>query len=87
MNMFLVAFELNPGGNAPQVQQFIDGFDAMRFSDTAYALRTELSAGELFERLQPLLGTDDLAYVVTLAAPWMGYGYEAMNDWLKRQLG
>jgi len=86
MNTLLVTFDLNPGANAAEVEAFLDRFDAMRFSPNSYALVCEESAEAMFQALQPLLGRDDLAYVLTLSSPWMGYGYDAMNDWLARHL-
>ncbi len=87
MSALLVTFDLETGRNQPQVQAFLEQYDAMRFSDSAFAISTTLSPDAIFQKLQPLLGKDDLAYVVALDKPWMGYGYEAMNDWLKRHLG
>ena len=87
MSALLVAFDLETGRNQPQVQALLEKYDAMRFSSSAFAINTHLSPDTFFEQLQPLLGKDDLAYIVTLDKPWIGYGYEAMNDWLKRHLG
>lgn len=86
MNVLLVTYELNPGDNQPQIQTFIEQSDVMRFSPTAYAVRTTMDADAYFRQLEPLLHADDILYVISAAKPWMGYGYEAMNDWLKRNL-
>lgn len=86
MNVLLVIFELNPGDNQAQIQALIEQSDAMRFSGNAYAIRTPMGADAYFRQLEPLLHTDDVLYVIAAAQPWMGYGYEAMNDWLKRNL-
>ena len=87
MRPLLIALDLETGRNQPQLQALLEQYDAMRFSSSAFAISTHLSPDAIFEQLQPLLGKDDLAYVVTLDKPWIGYGYEAMNDWLKRHLG
>lgn len=87
MSAMIVAFDLEAGRNQPHIQAFLEQFDALRFSDSAYAIETHLSPDAVFERLQPLLGADDTAYIIALDKPWIGYGYEAMNDWLKRHLG
>lgn len=86
MNVLLVTLDLNPGGNQSQVRSLLEQYDAMRFSENAYALHIGEGPEAIYERLQPLLGKDDLAYVFTITKPWIGYGYEAMNDWLERNL-
>lgn len=85
MGVYLVVFD-NPAQDYGRYQAFLDRFDAMRFSDTAYTVQTELSADALYRELEPLRSGDDIAYVIALCQPWIGFGYEAMNDWLKRHL-
>lgn len=85
MGVYLVAFE-SPTGDYRRYHDFIQRFDTMRLSDTAWALQADIGADTLYHELEPLLGTDDHAYVITLGKPWIGYGYEAMNDWLSRHL-
>ncbi len=87
MHVLLVTYELNPGDNLEKIESTIEQYDSLRFSPTSYAVHTDLSAEALFQKLQPLLGIDDLVYVLTLGDAWTGYGYDAMNEWLKRNLG
>jgi len=86
MHTLLVVYETVDPAHEQALQHVLEGFDAMRFSPDSYAIEADLEADELFQRLQPLLGTDDIVYVFTLGARWMGYGYQAMNDWLHRNL-
>jgi hypothetical protein len=85
MAVYLVSFE-SPTQDYRRYHEFVGRFDAMRLSDTAWAVQSTLSAEEFYLELEPLLGKDDHAYIITLAKPWIGYGYEAMNDWLGRHL-
>lgn len=85
MGVYLVTFE-SPSQDYRLIHAFIARFEAMRLSDTAWAVQAEQQADALYEELEPLLGKDDHAYVITLTKPWIGYGYEAMNDWLGRHL-
>ena len=85
MGVYLVTFE-SPTEDYSRYHNLVEKFDAMRLSDTAWALQSDKGADELYRDLEPLLEKDDHAYVITLAKPWIGYGYEAMNDWLKRHL-
>ena len=87
MRVLLVTMELNPGGNEDEIRKLLGDFENMRLNDNAYLLATELGPDDIYRKLQPLLGRDDLAYVITAAKPWMGYGYQAMNDWLNGYLG
>ncbi|MGE0079890.1 MAG: hypothetical protein AB7U81_01185 [Thiohalomonadaceae bacterium] len=86
MHTLLVVYETADPAHEEALRRFVEGFDAMRFSPDSYAVETDLEADEVFRRIQPLLGRDDIAYVFTLGDRWMGYGYQAMNDWLHRNL-
>lgn len=86
MHTLLVVYEIADPTHEENLRRFLEEFDAMRFSPDSYAIETELPADEVFRRIQPLLGSDDIAYVFTLGERWMGYGYQAMNDWLHRHL-
>lgn len=85
MGVYLMTFE-SPIQDYSRYHEFVERFDAMRLSDTAWAVQAEQGADELYVELEPLIGKDDHAYIVTLGKPWIGYGYEAMNDWLGRHL-
>lgn len=85
MGVYLVTFE-SPSQDYGRYHDLVQHFDAMRLSDTAWAIQADKGADELYQDLEPLLEKDDHAYIITLGKPWIGYGYEAMNDWLKRHL-
>jgi len=85
MSVYLLTFE-SPTRDYQRYHTFVDRFDAMRLSDTAWALQTDLGADTLYQQLEPIVGKDDHAYLIALGKPWIGYGYEAMNDWLNRHL-
>lgn len=85
MGVYMIAFD-SPTRDYRLYHQFMQRFDTMRLSDTAWAVRTDLGADSIYLELEPLLGKDDHAYVFTVGKPWIGYGYEAMNDWLTRHL-
>lgn len=85
MGVYVIAFD-SPAQDYRLYHQFMQRFDTMRLSDTAWAVRTDLGADSLYLELEPLLGKDDHAYVFTIGKPWIGYGYEAMNDWLTRHI-
>jgi hypothetical protein len=87
VNVLLVTFELNPGRNLAQVQSCIEQYEAMRFSESSFAIRTNDSPQAVYATLERFLGKDDIVYVLGLSKPWYGYGYGAMNEWLNRHLG
>lgn len=87
MNVLLVTTEFNPGGNEQPVHELLERFENLRINDNAYLVATEQGPDELYRQLQPFLGSDDIAYVITASKPWMGYGYQAMNHWLNGFLG
>ena len=85
MAVYVVTFD-SPTQDYPRFHQWVERFDAMRLTDSTWAVQTDLAAGELYDELKPLLRDDDVGYVIALGQPWIGFGYEAMNDWLHRHL-
>ncbi len=85
MSLLLITCD-NPAGEYAHLKQFAEGFDALRLADNAFAIASELPADELYQRLHPLLHPDETAYILSVTDPWIGFGYEAMNDWLHRHL-
>ena len=85
MGVYLVTFD-SPAQDYRHYHDFMERFDRMRLSDTAWAIQTDLGADKLYQELEPIVGKDDHAYIITMGKPWIGYGYEAMNDWLERHL-
>ena len=85
MGVYVVTFD-SPTQDYRRFHDWVMRFDAMRLTDSAWAVQTELGADELYNDLKPLLQGDDVSYVVALCKPWIGFGYEAMNDWLHRHL-
>ena len=85
MSLYLITCD-NPARDYLHLKGFTDRFDALRLADNSFAIATELPADEVYRQLSPALHQDETAYVLSLAEPWIGYGYEAMNDWLHRHL-
>lgn len=85
MGVYLVTFE-SPSQDYHHYHAFVKRFDTMRLSDTAWAVQTDRTSDALYHELESIVGKDDHAYVISLVKPWIGYGYEAMNDWLVRHL-
>lgn len=85
MGVYLVTFE-TPDRDYRRYHEFVGRYETMRLSDTAWAVQSGLGADALYLELEPLLGRDDHAYIIALVKPWIGYGYQAMNDWLERHL-
>ncbi len=79
MGVYLVTFE-SPTQDYRNYHKFVQRFETMRLSDTAWAVQSDLGADTLYHELEPLLGK------MTTLYHRMGnldrYGYEAMNDWL-----
>lgn len=58
-----------------------------RITDTAYAVETHMTPQEVLLELRPHLSRNDSLYVLTLASPWIGYGPDDVNAWLRERLG
>jgi hypothetical protein len=87
MSTLLVTFQTENAEHEAAVKAYLENFESMALSPTSRALDTDLSADELFREIENRLGPDDRVYVLTLGSRWIGYGYDATNDWLHRHLG
>jgi hypothetical protein len=57
-----------------------------RLSESCYALRTAINPAEIKTALAQYLDANDQLYVITLTAPWNGWGPQVVNQWLTDRL-
>jgi hypothetical protein len=84
MRVFLVTYDLNRESKRPPIVDAIREFEGWaRLSESSYAVQTALTADQVYQRLLPLLDSNDTLYVIRLSAPWAGQGYVKVNEWLE----
>lgn len=89
MAVMMITFELNtPGQDYSPIFEFIRNMNVWaKITDSCYAVSTHLSPQELLVELRPHLTRNDSLYVLTLQGPWIGFGPDDVNEWLRERLG
>lgn len=88
MAVLLVTYDLNkPGQNHSKVLEYIKGFAAWaRLSESCYAIKTDLSPGDVCGAIRKLMDNNDHVYIITLSRPYSGFGPKEVNEWLESNL-
>lgn len=83
MSTLLITYDLNKSG------QDYDGFYNVikkhawaKLSESSYAIQTHETPNAVYNQLVPHMDKNDHVYVITLSAPYYGYGPEKVNEWL-----
>lgn len=86
MNMLIVAYDLNKESKRPPIVEEIKKYEWARLSESAYAIRTNQSPNDVYERLAGFIDQDDNIYILHIHRPWMGFGRKPVVDWLDKHL-
>ena len=85
MSILLVTYDLDKPG------QDYNGFHAVikkhaytELSESSYAIQTNETPEQVYNQLSPHMDKNDHVYIITLSAPYYGYGPQATNDWLSK---
>lgn len=86
--VYIVTYDLNKEIRRPPIVKEIKDIGAWaRLSESSYAVSTEMSVYDVHARLKKHIDSDDQIYIITLTAPWTGFGPKKVNDWLEKRLG
>lgn len=90
MAVLLVTYDLNKEGKSKvdynKFYKIRDAYDHVKLSESSYALNTTETPTEVYNKLKPVIDTNDHVYIISLKRPYMGYGPKATNDWLEKNL-
>jgi hypothetical protein len=85
--ILLVAYDLNdPGQSHEEVLGYIEGYEHVALSESAYAIETDESPKAVYDGIRWWLDDNDRFYVVPLRGPGDGQGPEDDALWLKDRL-
>jgi hypothetical protein len=93
MGVFVVAYDMNKErkgweNDRDKLREKIKSLGGwIMLSESAYAIDTGYTAAQVMAVLKPLIDSNDQVYVITLTAPWAGWGTKLRNDWLIKRLG
>lgn len=86
-NCYIVTYDLNKETKRPPIVDKIREFDGWaKLSESSYAISVDLTAVQVFKKLQPLLDGNDQLYVISIGKPYFGQGLQEVNDWLDQSL-
>lgn len=88
MSVYLVTYDLkSPGQKYEKVLERIKKHSWARLSESCYAISTNWTVNQVYDDLRTVMDKNDYVYIITLSYPYVGYGAEEVNDWLKQHLG
>jgi hypothetical protein len=87
MAVFLVTYDLKkPGQSYDRLLEYIKTHSWARLSESSYAIRTNASTDDVYERVRTFVNANDTVYVINLTRPYNGYGPNDVNTWLEENL-
>jgi CRISPR-associated endonuclease Cas2 len=86
MSVYVVAYDLNREVVRPNITKGIKKNAWARLSESSYAIETNETAQQVYERLKPLTDENDNIYVIPLRRPYAGYGPKDVIGWLDEKL-
>lgn len=87
MNTYIVTYDLNKETKRPPIVKEIKDFgNWAKLSESSYAINTNLSVQQVYEKLKHLIDSNDNLYIITLKKPYSGFGKKEVNDWLEQHL-
>ncbi|MBI2314234.1 MAG: hypothetical protein HYU77_17250 [Betaproteobacteria bacterium] len=76
----------SPAKGGKDFGEYLERFKHVRLAENAFAVRTKEHPRVISWELGKLLGKDATYYVISLNAPYDGFGPADVNDWLKKHL-
>jgi len=87
MAVYLITYDLNREIVRPNITKAIKSYPLWaKLSESSYAISTPLTVKAVYDKLKPLLDSDDNLYVMTLRRPYTGFGPNEVNEWLDEHL-
>lgn len=90
MAVLLVTYDLNKEGKSKvdydKFYKLRNSYPYARLSESSYALETNETPQQLYEKLKQVIDPNDYIYIITLKRPYFGFGPPAVNQWLEKRL-
>lgn len=83
----IITFQVEPERNASLLQAIKGLGEWGALTPTCLIVETDVQAGAVMEKLQPLLGRADSLWAVSAAKPWAGYGDPIVEDHVEAIVG
>jgi CRISPR/Cas system-associated endoribonuclease Cas2 len=86
MAIYLVTYDLNKETTRPKIVDEVRKTGYARLSESSYAIDTQETPQQVYNRFLKLLDNNDDFYVILLKRPYSGQGSQEVNDWLESNL-
>jgi hypothetical protein len=87
MSVLLITYDLHtPGQDYSDFHKAIKRHSWARLSESSYAIATDSSPAVVASAFRNYMDENDVLYVVTLRAPYSGWGPNEVNQWLAQNL-
>ena len=86
MAIYVVAYDLNKEIHRPNITAEIKKYEWRLLYESSYAIKTNETPTQVYNKLKPLIDANDNIYVISLRKPYMGFGPKDTNEWLDKNL-
>lgn len=87
MAVYIVTYDLNKETKRPPIVEEVRKSPGWaKLSESSYAISTQETTTEVYNRFKPLLDDNDAFFVITLRRPFSSWGSKEINDWLNNHL-
>jgi hypothetical protein len=89
MAVLLISYDLNVERDEDEYEEFheyIKDHSYVYLSESSYAIVTDLTPLQIYDRLRDYLDEDDAVVIVTLSAPHCVSHNQQVRDWLELNL-
>jgi CRISPR/Cas system-associated endoribonuclease Cas2 len=84
--IYVVAYDLNKETARPKITEERDKTLWAKLSESSYAIETNETPEQVYNRFKKHLDNNDNLYVISLKKPWYGFGPKEVVDWLDKRL-
>lgn len=86
MSVYIVTYDLNKEVVRPKITEEIKKKAWAKLSESSYAIKTDETPQQVYNRFSKHLDGNDNFYVITLKRPYYGQGPKDVNEWLENNL-
>jgi hypothetical protein len=90
MSVILVTYDLNKEAKSKvdynKFYKLRDSYDYVKLSESSYAFNTTETPQTVYDKLKAAIDPNDHIYIINLKRPYTGFGPQATNDWLAKNL-
>ncbi|MER8797203.1 hypothetical protein NKH75_23920 [Mesorhizobium sp. M0984] len=87
MSPYIVTYDLNKETVRPKIVDEVKASAGWaRLSESSYAISTNETVTQVYERFKKHLDGNDNFYVISLRRPYAGQGKKDVNNWLEKHL-